>query len=73
MMADVDLRHTLEQVDSLERDIEEVKRDLLRSLTDEPEDTEIPSLYGSVEGGDITEEMVEDAKQSLFRTSGSGS
>lgn len=57
----------------LEREIEEVKRDLLQSLPQEPEDDEISSLYGTVEGGDITEEMIEDAKRSLFRTPDSGS
>lgn len=25
------------------------------------------SLYGSVKGGDITEEMIDEAKRSLFR------
>lgn len=72
-MADVDLQRTLEQVDTLEREIERIKRDLLQSLRQDREDTDVSSLYGSVEGGDITEEMVDEAKRSLFRTPGSGS
>lgn len=71
-MADVDLRRTLEQVASLEREIEQVKRDLLRSLPREPEE-DVASLYGSVQGGEITEEMIDEAKRSLFRSTGRGS
>lgn len=72
-MADVDLRRTLEQVDALEREIEQIKRDLLQSLPQEREDADVSSLFGSVQGGDVTEEMVDEAKRSLFRTPGSGS
>lgn len=59
----------LKRVDVLERELERLKRDLLHGLAApsrqavEPR----PSLFGSVRGGDVTEEMIEEAKKSLFR------
>lgn len=72
-MADVDLRRTLEQVEFLEREIERVKRDLLRQLSDEKPEGGLPSLFGTVQGSDIPEELISEAKRSLFRQPGSGS
>lgn len=72
-MSDADLRRTLDRVESLERELQRVKRDLLRRLPEEGEEKDLPSLYGSVEGGDITEEMINEAKESLFRPPKSGS
>jgi len=58
----------LKRIDALGREIERLKRDLLLDLATEPERAKPrPSLFGSVPAGDITEEMVEDAKQALFR------
>jgi hypothetical protein len=58
----------LERVNSLEREMERLKRDLLRNLTASPrEKRETPSLFGTVEGRDVTEEMIEEAKKSIFR------
>jgi len=58
----------LERVDALGREIEHLKRDILRSFTTRPqEQKEKPSLFGSVQGGDVTEQMIENAKQTLFR------
>jgi hypothetical protein len=58
----------LERVNSLEREMERLKRDLLRNLTASPrEKWKMDSLFGSVEGADVTEEMIEEAKKSLFR------
>lgn len=67
-MADVDLRRALEHVELLEREVAQVKRDLLRSLAGAPPSPrKVPSLFGSVRGGDVTDEMIADAKRSLFR------
>ena len=59
----------LKRVDSLEREIEHLKRDLLRSVGVSRRTREIPpTLFGSVQGGDVTEEMIEQSKHSLFRS-----
>jgi len=59
----------LKQVDALERELERLKRDLLHGLVSlRPQAAASrPSLFGSVRGGDITEGMIEEAKQGLFR------
>jgi hypothetical protein len=58
----------LKRVDAVGREIKFLKRDLLRSLATRPQTSEAkPSLFGSVRGGDITEEMIEEAKHALFR------
>ena len=58
----------LERVNSLEREMERLKRDLLRNLTASPrEKRKTDTLFGTVEGADVTEEMIEEAKKSLFR------
>lgn len=59
----------LKRVDVLERELERLKRDLLHGLA-APRPQAVaprPSLFGSVRGGDVTEEMIEEAKGSLFR------
>lgn len=59
----------LERVDRLERELEQLKRDLIRSLPTMSAEIveEKPSLFGSVRGGDVSEELIEEAKQELFR------
>lgn len=59
----------LERVERLEREIERLKRDLIRNLAtvSVPTRPEKPSLFGSVRGGDVSEEMIEEAKRNLFR------
>ena len=59
----------LERVDWLERELERLKRDLIRSLATTSAEMveEKPSLFGSVRGGDISEELIEEAKRDLFR------
>jgi hypothetical protein len=54
----------LEKISKIPRELELVKRDLLKSV---PKRRKIASLYGAVKGADITEEMIEEAKKSLFR------
>lgn len=59
----------LKRVGALERELERLKRDLLYGLVAErPQVAALrPSLFGSVRGGDVTEEMIEEAKRGLFR------
>ncbi|MFQ5794093.1 MAG: hypothetical protein ACE5JP_03475 [Candidatus Bipolaricaulia bacterium] len=59
----------LERVERLERELEQLKRDLIQNLaiTAEPSRPQKPSLFGSVRGGDISEEHIEEAKRNLFR------
>jgi hypothetical protein len=58
----------LKRVDAVGREIKSLKRDLLRSLATRPQISEAkPSLFGSVRGRDVTEDMIEEAKHALFR------
>jgi hypothetical protein len=58
------VENVLKRIRDLEREIEYIKRDLMH-LKGEPKKK--PSLFGSVRGGDITDEMIEEAKKNLFR------
>jgi ribosomal protein L9 len=54
----------LKRIEALRREIEYLKRDLIQvEAKGEPKQ----SLFGSVSAEDITEEMIEEAKSSLFR------
>ena len=58
----------LKRVDSLGREMERLKRDLIHSLATQPQGRKIKtSLFGSVKGGDVTEETIEAVKHALFR------
>jgi hypothetical protein len=58
----------LKRVDAVGGEIKFLKRDLLRSLATRSQINEAkPSLFGSVRGGDVTEDMIEEAKLALFR------
>ena len=58
----------LKRVNTLEREMEYLKRDILRQWTASPHVVRRkPSLFGSVQSGDITEEMIDDARKSIFR------
>ena len=67
MSDQVDLGTLLKRVDSLEGEIGRLKRDLLRSLVVQPQGKKVKSLFSSVQGGDVTEEIIEEAKRTLFR------
>lgn len=69
IMAEAQEETLLSRVHRLEQELEHLKRALLLQLTAPPrvQTTEKPSLFGCVRGGDITEELVEEAKQHLFR------
>jgi hypothetical protein len=54
----------LKRIETLRREIEYLKRDLIQTVgKGKPK----PSLFGSVRAGDITDEMIGEAKKSLFR------
>lgn len=58
----------LRRVDALGRELEQLRRDLLRSAvgaTATP--VRKPTLFGSVQAGDITQEMIEEAQRDLLR------
>lgn len=59
----------LKRINILERELEELKRDIIRNLLlNKNRQRRIkPSLFGSVHGGDITEEMINEAKCRIFR------
>ena len=61
----LDTERFLKKIDNSQRQLELLKRELMRSI--QPTKMKKPSLFGSVKGGDITEEMIEEAKRSLFR------
>jgi len=54
------------RIDSMEKELEFLKRDFFHVLKPSKKKVK-PSLFGSVKGGDISEETIEQAKQSLFR------
>ena len=58
----------LKQIDVLERELVRLKRDILHDLVvrEKPKKLQ-PSLFGSIKGGDVTEEMIEESKHNLFR------
>lgn len=68
-MAEVQEESILRRVCRLEHELEQLKRDLLHSLSTHPtaHSARKPSFFGSVQGGDVTEEMIEEAKKKLFR------
>ncbi len=58
----------LRRVDVLGRELEQLRRDLLRGIagsTGVP--ARKPTLYGIVEAGDITDEMIKEAQRDLLR------
>ena len=58
----------LKHLDVLERELIRLKRDILHGLTARKKSKKIkPSLFGSVRGGDVTDEMINESKKNLFR------
>lgn len=56
-----------QRVDALSQELEQLRRDLLRGVANSPAvPARKPTLFGSVRAGDITDEMIEDAKRGLF-------
>jgi len=61
----LDTDRFLKKLDNTQRQLELLRCELMRNI--QPTRMKKSSLYGSVKGGDITEEMIEEAKHSLFR------
>ena len=58
----------LKQIDVLEQELIKLKRNILHGLAVREKPKKLkPSLFGSVRGGDVTEEMIEESKHNLFR------
>ncbi|MFO7772819.1 MAG: hypothetical protein R6V59_02585 [Dehalococcoidia bacterium] len=55
---DIKTEDALRRIEDLQRELEHLRRDLLQQRG---ESRKKPSLFGSVRGGDITEEMIEQA------------
>jgi hypothetical protein len=64
--ANLDRGNILEKISEIQKSLELLKRDIIKSVEPSREIMKT-SLYGSVKGGDITEDMIEEAKQTLFR------
>jgi hypothetical protein len=69
MASKEDREKLLERVGVLQHELEYLKKDILRNLAiiSRPSPKSKPSLFGSVQGGDITEETIQAAKRNLFR------
>ena len=61
----LDTEVILERISDIERALELLKRDIIKGIEPSEGKRRI-SLFGSVKGGDITEEMIDEAKRSLF-------
>lgn len=58
----------LQRVDALGRELEQLRRDLLRGAAGAAgAPARKPTLYGSVKAGDVTNEMIEEAQRTLLR------
>jgi len=58
----------LRQIDNLTLDLIKLKKNVLRNLKAEVKTKKSkPSLFGSVSGNDISEEIIEESKKNLFR------
>lgn len=62
----LDAEVILERVLDIEKTLEFLKRDIIKGIKTSEEEERL-SLFGSVKGGGITEKMIDEAKQSLFR------
>lgn len=68
MIDQASVNSLLRRVDMLGREVEQLRRDLLRGVVVQSTEAERkPSLFGSVHAGDITSEMIEEARTDLFR------
>lgn len=58
----------IKQIDVLGQKLVKLKRDVIHGLGIREKPKKLKrSLFGSVKGGDVTEEMIEESKQNLFR------
>lgn len=56
----------LKRINQIQRSLDLLRRDLIKEIKLSEKGERI-SLFGSVKGDDVTEEMVEEAKHHLFR------
>lgn len=64
--ANLDRWNILGRINEIQLVLEQLKRDVIKC--NKPlEKAEKLSLFGSIKSGDITEDMIEEAKKSLFR------
>lgn len=67
-MAEAQEETLLSRVHRLEQELEQLKRELLQQfVAHSAHAAKKPSLFGCVRGEDVTEEIIETAKRSLFR------
>ena len=68
-MAEAQEESFLDRIHRLEQELEQLKRELLQQLSMHPTAHPVgkPSLFGCVRGGEVSEELIEEAKQRLFR------
>ena len=68
-MAEAQEENFLDRIHRLEQELEHLKRDLLQQLSVHPATHSVqkPSLFGCVRSGEVSEELLEEAKQHLFR------
>lgn len=64
---DPDSKNFLKKLGEIQRELEYMKRDLIHI---EEKSAKKASLFGSVKGEDISDEMIEKAKKELFRETG---
>jgi hypothetical protein len=58
----------LQRVDALGRELEQLRRDLLRGVAGAAGvPARKPTLFGSVQAGDVDDETIEEAKRDLLR------
>ncbi|MFN8468284.1 MAG: hypothetical protein U0X20_22180 [Caldilineaceae bacterium] len=58
----------LQRVDALGRELEKLRRDLLRGAAGAANvHARKPTLYGTVKAGDVSDEMIEEAQRNLLR------
>jgi len=58
----LDTEITLERVGNIERTLEFLRRDIIKGIESSEKETRT-SLHGSVRGGDITEEMIDEQSE----------
>jgi hypothetical protein len=58
----------LRRVDTLDREVRQLRRELLHGVRSQPAPARKATLFGSVKAGDVTDALIEDAQHDLFRS-----
>ena len=64
-MTNIEKIDILKRIDELQKGLELLRQDIIKMI--KTSQKKKISLFGSVKGDDITEEMIEEAKHHLFR------